>query len=174
MRVPIFGDLVLLPNELLQSTGFNLQASGNAIQSTMTRGSNWMRIGRGRKKADLIAAAKSEAVILDLMSKTTNPGPLKRFRNYCGLMKVARSGFPWEKTTKGDVASVNTNCETAIALLLLGVLTGVAGCRPRHPPPEQPFHRDHPGPPRPDPNRRPPPQDFRPRDPHPPDHPPPP
>jgi hypothetical protein len=29
---------------------------------------------------------------------------VKRFRNYCGLMKVARSGFPWEKTTKGDVA----------------------------------------------------------------------
>jgi hypothetical protein len=28
----------------------------------------------------------------------------KRFRNYCGLIKVARSGFPWEKTTKSDVA----------------------------------------------------------------------
>jgi CubicO group peptidase (beta-lactamase class C family) len=39
---------------------------------------------------------------------------LKRFRNYCGLIKVARSGFPWEKTTKGDVASVYTNCETAL------------------------------------------------------------
>jgi hypothetical protein len=24
---------------------------------------------------------------------------LKRFRNYSGLIKVARSGFPWEKTT---------------------------------------------------------------------------
>jgi hypothetical protein len=39
---------------------------------------------------------------------------LERFRNYCGLIKVARSGFPWEKTTKGDVASVYTNCETAL------------------------------------------------------------
>src|ERR1700689_736304 len=29
---------------------------------------------------------------------------LKRFRNYGGFIKVARSGFPWEKTTKGDVA----------------------------------------------------------------------
>jgi hypothetical protein len=29
---------------------------------------------------------------------------LKRFRNYCGPIKVARSGFLWEKTTKGDVA----------------------------------------------------------------------
>src|SRR5271170_3893247 len=38
---------------------------------------------------------------------------LERFRNYCGLIKVARTGFPWEKTTKGDVASVYTNCETA-------------------------------------------------------------
>ena len=29
---------------------------------------------------------------------------LRRFRNYWGLIKVARSGFPWEKTTKDDVA----------------------------------------------------------------------
>ena len=28
----------------------------------------------------------------------------KRFRNYCGLIKIARSGFPWEKTTKGSLA----------------------------------------------------------------------
>ena len=39
----------------------------------------------------------------------------KRFRNYGGLIRVARSGFPWEKTTKGDVASVYTNCESANA-----------------------------------------------------------
>jgi hypothetical protein len=29
---------------------------------------------------------------------------VKRFRNYVGLIEVSRSGFPWEKTTKGDVA----------------------------------------------------------------------
>jgi hypothetical protein len=40
---------------------------------------------------------------------------LERFRNYCGLIKIARSGFPWEKTTKGSFASVYTNCETAVA-----------------------------------------------------------
>ena len=34
----------------------------------------------------------------------SNINVFKRFRNYCGLIKVARSGFPWEKTTKGDVA----------------------------------------------------------------------
>ena len=28
------------------------------------------------------------------------PAKLKRFRNYFGLIKIARSGFPWEKTTK--------------------------------------------------------------------------
>jgi hypothetical protein len=39
---------------------------------------------------------------------------LKRFRNYCGLIKIARSGFPWEKTTKRSLASVYTNCETAV------------------------------------------------------------
>jgi hypothetical protein len=25
--------------------------------------------------------------------------PLKRFHNYCGLIKIAMCGFPWEKTT---------------------------------------------------------------------------
>jgi hypothetical protein len=49
----------------------------------------------------------------------SNINVFKRFRNYCGLIKVARSGFPWEKTTKGDVASVYTNCETALALRLI-------------------------------------------------------
>ena len=43
---------------------------------------------------------------------------LKHFRNDCGLVKTARSGFPWEKTTKSSFASVYTNCETALAGLL--------------------------------------------------------
>ncbi len=29
----------------------------------------------------------------------------ERFRNYCGLMEIARSRFPWEKTTKGSSVS---------------------------------------------------------------------
>jgi hypothetical protein len=29
---------------------------------------------------------------------------LKRFRNYCGLINIAGSSYPWEKTTKSDVA----------------------------------------------------------------------
>ncbi len=44
---------------------------------------------------------------------------LKRFRNYCGLINLARGGFPWEKTTKGEVASVYTNCDTAYSGFLL-------------------------------------------------------
>src|SRR5580658_9173146 len=40
---------------------------------------------------------------------------LKRFRNHCGLIEIARGGFPWEKTTKRPAASVYTNCETATA-----------------------------------------------------------
>jgi hypothetical protein len=43
---------------------------------------------------------------------------LKRFRNYCGLIKIARSGFPWEKTTKRFWASVYTNCESAVRALI--------------------------------------------------------
>jgi outer membrane protein insertion porin family len=38
---------------------------------------------------------------------------VKQFRNYCELRKIARCGFPREKTTKGPVAAVDTNCETA-------------------------------------------------------------
>jgi hypothetical protein len=41
---------------------------------------------------------------------------LQHFRNYCGPIKVARCGFPWEKTTERPVASVCTNCETAYAV----------------------------------------------------------
>jgi hypothetical protein len=42
---------------------------------------------------------------------------VKRFRNSCCLIKVARSGFPWQKTTKGDMASVYTNCDTAVEVV---------------------------------------------------------
>jgi hypothetical protein len=42
---------------------------------------------------------------------------LKHFRNYSGPIRVARCGFPWEKTTKRPVASVCINCETAYAVI---------------------------------------------------------
>jgi heme o synthase len=60
---------------------------------------------------------------LDLTMTTEPATDLKRVRNYCGVIKVARSGFLWEKTTRGEVASVYTNCETAVA----------AGVLPRSP-----------------------------------------
>ena len=64
-------------------------------------------------KRDLIFS--SEGVpILRVMSGSLRSRVLERFRNYCGLIKVARSGFPWEKTTTGDLASVHTNCEAAL------------------------------------------------------------
>jgi hypothetical protein len=37
------------------------------------------------------------------------------FLNYGGLIKIARCGFPWKKTTKRPIAPVYTNCETALA-----------------------------------------------------------
>jgi len=49
-----------------------------------------------------------------------------RFRNYCGLAKIARNSLPWEKATRrsmalpsstGNPRSVHTNCET-VALRL--------------------------------------------------------
>jgi putative endopeptidase len=49
---------------------------------------------------------------------------LRRFRNYCGLIKVVRSGFPWEKTTKSSFPSIYINCETAVVphLCFVGML----------------------------------------------------
>jgi GWxTD domain-containing protein len=53
---------------------------------------------------------------------------LKRFDNYCGLMKIAWSGFPWKKTTRRSVALRHSNRQTAgrvnstlFLLLLLGL-----------------------------------------------------
>src|SRR6202789_3044581 len=52
---------------------------------------------------------------------------LEQFRNYCGLIKIARCGFLWEKTTKRPIASVYTNCETALGRCL-GVLCSAIVC----------------------------------------------
>jgi hypothetical protein len=46
----------------------------------------------------------------------SQPYGLEQFRNYCGLIKIARCGFPWEKTTKRPIASAYTHCETALAV----------------------------------------------------------
>jgi protein-S-isoprenylcysteine O-methyltransferase Ste14 len=40
---------------------------------------------------------------------------LEQFRNYCALIKIARCGFPWKKTTKRPAVSVYTHCETALS-----------------------------------------------------------
>jgi hypothetical protein len=48
------------------------------------------------------------------------PNHIRAMRKHATpLADTVRSGFPWEKTTKGDVASVYTNCETAVALFSL-------------------------------------------------------
>jgi hypothetical protein len=43
---------------------------------------------------------------------------LEQLRNYCGLIKTARCGFLWEKTTKRPIVSVYTNCEAAPAVAI--------------------------------------------------------
>jgi hypothetical protein len=43
---------------------------------------------------------------------------------------MARSGFPWEKTTKRPLASVYTNCETAVGAGL-SELRGRMGMLPK-------------------------------------------
>jgi hypothetical protein len=54
--------------------------------------------------------------------------PLTRFHNFFGLKKIARCGFPWEKTTKAFSASVYTYCETALIVAsITALLTFSAG-----------------------------------------------
>ncbi len=48
----------------------------------------------------------------------------RQLRNYCGLIKIARCGFLWKKTTKRPVSRAYTHCATALALTaLLWMLT---------------------------------------------------
>ena len=42
----------------------------------------------------------------------------KRFHNYRGLIKIARYGFPWEKTRNTFFATVCINCRTALGQAL--------------------------------------------------------
>src|SRR5271154_4997718 len=53
-------------------------------------------------------------------------GQKRQSRNYGGLIKIARCGFPWEKTTKWPIASVDANCETALALALGAIVRAAA------------------------------------------------
>jgi hypothetical protein len=53
--------------------------------------------------------------------------PIKRFHNYCGLKKIARRGFPCEKTTKTSLALIYTYCETALAVALVTALVMLGG-----------------------------------------------
>jgi len=46
--------------------------------------------------------------------RTKLPQRLEQFRNYCGLTKIARCGFPWEKTTKRPITS-RIPCSAALA-----------------------------------------------------------
>jgi putative CocE/NonD family hydrolase len=59
---------------------------------------------------------------------------------FLGLIKIARCGFPWEKTTKRPVASVRTNCETGLAAVLFcaWLLTQSAWAQTSTPPDKYP------------------------------------
>jgi hypothetical protein len=73
-------------------------------------------------------AGKVEAEGLDLAIATMRSYPLERFHNYFGLKKIARCGFPWEKTTKAFSASVYTYCETALIVASIAALLTFAAC----------------------------------------------
>jgi polysaccharide biosynthesis protein PslG len=60
-----------------------------------------------RAAALLLAVAVSGAA-------ASSAAVLRQFHNYRGVVRISTCGFPWEKTTKRPIASVYTNCETAV------------------------------------------------------------
>jgi hypothetical protein len=65
----------------------------------------WMASGRCPVFSQVVKTTQSR--------ERTERTLLKALSQYCGPIKVARCGFPWEKTTKRPVASVYTHCEIA-------------------------------------------------------------
>jgi len=64
---------------------------------------------RGKSHLDrgsrLLPSYKARRVNAVSVQRGTDRRPgSKRFRNYCALIKIARSGFPWEKATKRYLA----------------------------------------------------------------------
>ncbi len=49
-----------------------------------------------------------------VVGKLSREHTLEQFRNYYGLRRIARCGFPGKKTTKRPIVPVYTNCETAL------------------------------------------------------------
>jgi hypothetical protein len=58
--------------------------------------------------------ATSSVVEFNIGDLSKKDRDLKQFRNYCGLIRIARCGFPWEKTTKMPTAS-RISCIAALA-----------------------------------------------------------
>ena len=60
--------------------------------------------GGGRLAASAPQFQSGWRIPLKAPIELSNINVFKRFRNYCGLIKIARSGFPWEKTTRRSSA----------------------------------------------------------------------
>jgi hypothetical protein len=54
---------------------------------------------------------------------------LKAVSQLLWLVKIARSGFPWEKTTERSLASLYANCETAVGNLLRSLTGTLQHCQ---------------------------------------------
>jgi len=105
-------------------------------------------------------AGKVVAVGLNLNIATMRNPPIKRLDNYCGLKKIARSGFPWEKTTKTSLALIYTYCETALAVALVTALlvlgaTASAGAQQQDRPAQSDNGQSVPDAPAPQPQKKP-------------------
>jgi tetratricopeptide (TPR) repeat protein len=81
--------------------------------------------------------------------------PLTRFHNYFGLKKIARCGFPWQKTTKAFFASVYTYCETALIVATTAALLTCAASAQNQAPTQSDNGQSVPDAPAPPPQKKP-------------------
>jgi hypothetical protein len=84
----------------------------------VTRGDDWLTSGENswlRCTNEIIAECYKTS-----LNSTEQSSRSKQFRNYRGLIRIARCGFLWEKTTKRSIASLYTNCETALVAQAFG------------------------------------------------------
>ena len=114
-----------LPNSIQRVAGSDLAAKTLFLNRRLSFRRllwfDWRPGGQGSqcRQAKLAGASKSLRYVFpvhaELLPKIAGLcTALRQFRNYCGLIKIARCGFPWKKTTKRPIASVYTYCETAL------------------------------------------------------------
>jgi hypothetical protein len=87
---------------------------------------------------------ETSGVAFSELSKLLNQGNalsvpcLKRFRNYCGPIKLATCGFPWEKTTTSKLLRFRISVENSLVILETSYFVWLIFAKKRNRSPERP------------------------------------